>query len=56
MMVNVIVLGVQNEEFLCPFPLPVSQMLSLIPPCKTMGLLDQVLASSRGDHPLMIDF
>ena len=54
-MVEVLDAGVQAQKFLRAFPPPESLLLSLLTPCGTMGLLDDIVAASRGDHWLMVD-
>jgi len=54
-MVKVFDPGLQVQKRLRSFPPLESKLLSLLTPCKTVGLLDQVVATGRGDHLLMVD-
>ena len=54
-MVEVSHSGVQTQEFLSAFPSPESLLTSLLTPCRTVGLLDQVITTRCGNHLLMVD-
>ena len=47
--------GMQAKEFLRAFPSPEPLLTSLLTPCETVGLLDQVVTSSSRDHLLVVD-
>jgi len=54
-MVKVFNSCVQAQKFLYMFPLFESLLMSLLAPCGTMGLLDEVVTSGRGDDMLVVD-
>ena len=55
MMVEVSHSGVQTQEFLSAFPSPEPLLTSLLSPCGTVGLFDDVITARRGDHLLVVD-
>ena len=55
MMVEVGHSGVQTQEFLSAFPSPEPLLTSLLSPCGTVGLFDDVITARRGDHLLVVD-
>ena len=55
MMVKVLDPGMQAQEFLSAFAPPESLLISLLTPCRTVGLLDQVVTSGSRDHLLVVD-
>ncbi len=54
-MVEVLDPGMQAQKRLRSFPLLESNLLSLLTPCGTVGLFDQVVAASRREYLLMVD-
>jgi hypothetical protein len=55
MMVEVGDPRVQAQEFLGAFPPFESLLTSLLSPCGSMFLLNEVIAAGRGDHLLVVD-
>ena len=55
MMVKVSDPGMQIQEFLSAFPSSESLLTSLLSPCGSMFLLNDVVAAGRGDHLLVVD-
>ena len=55
MMVEVLDSRVQAQKFLSAFSSFEPKLLSLLTPCRTVGLLDQVITARRGDHLLVVD-
>ena len=55
MLVKVVDSGVQVQEFLRTLSPLESLLLSLLTPCGTVGLLDQVITSGSRDHLLVVD-
>ena len=55
MMVEVGHSGVQTQEFLSAFPSPEPLLTSLLSPCGTVGLFDDVVTPGRGDDVLVVD-
>jgi len=47
--------GMETQEFLSAFPPPEPLLTSLLSPCGTVGLFDDVVAPGRGDHLLMVN-
>jgi len=54
-MVKVLDPGVQAQKFLSAFAPPVSLLLPLFTPCRTVGLLDKMVTSGHRDHLLVVD-
>ena len=55
MMVEVGHSGVQAQKFLSAFSSFEALLTSLLTPCGTVGLLDQVITTRCGNHLLMVD-
>ena len=55
MMVKILDLGVQAEKFLSAFPPLESLLILILTPCRTVGLLNQVITAGCGDHLLVVD-
>ena len=55
MVVEVLKTGMQAEKFLRAFSPLESLLLSLLTPCGTVGLLDQVVTSGCRDHLLVVN-
>ncbi len=55
MMVEIGHPGVQAQEFLSTFPSSESLLTSLLSPCGSMFLLNQVVTAGLGDHRLMVN-
>ena len=55
MMVEVGHSGVQAQKFLSAFSSFEALLTSLLTPCRTVGLLDQVITTRCGNHLLMVD-
>ena len=53
-MVEVLDPGVQAQKFLSTFPPSEALLLSLLTPCGTMRLFNQIVAARRGNHLLVI--
>ena len=47
--------GVQAQKFLSAFSSFEAPLTSLLTPCGTVGLLDQVVATRCGNHLLVVD-
>ena len=55
MMVEVGHSGMQIQEFLSALPSPEPLLTSLLSPCGTVGLFDDVVTPGRGDDVLVVD-
>ena len=47
--------GVQTQELLSAFPLSEPLLNSLLSPCRSVFLLNNIVATCRGDHLLVVD-
>ena len=54
-MVKVLDPGMQAQKFLSAFSSFEALLTSLLTPCGTVGLLDQVITAGCGDHLLVVD-
>ncbi|WP_211248937.1 hypothetical protein, partial [Deinococcus frigens] len=54
-MVDVLDSGVQPQKFLRSFFSFESLLLSFLTPCRSVRLLNDIVAASRGNHLLMVD-
>jgi len=55
MMVEIGDPGVQTQEFLSAFPSSESLLTSLLSPCGSMFLFDDIITTGLGDHFLVVE-
>jgi len=55
MMVEVLDSCLQAQKFLCTFSPLQSLLTSLLTPCRTMGLFNQLVTAGCGEHLLVVD-